>query len=264
MDKEQCPTCRQFPKSSIYAPIIQSFTQENNKAFIHKFISKFPGALNDHPDKNSLYEDIRNMNNMLEPYFANAELLLWNILLQNDEKVEMLLNQKKVNPNITPNGLYYDTKLRHMLENENLDPNVITIADHYKQRLKLLLSNEGQEEEEEEEEEWMQEAWDHVKGGALKMKDVVVARKEEVGYMRKREIWEVKPVEECWNRTGKAPVGVRCVDTNKGTEEEPWFGNPSPPTETSPQALPPFLCWYPHTSPPPGLFRFCSNIPPLA
>ena len=31
-----------------------------------------------------------------------------------------------------------------------------------------------------------------------------------------RKIWEVKPVAECWAKTGKKPVSVRWVNTDKG------------------------------------------------
>ena len=34
-------------------------------------------------------------------------------------------------------------------------------------------------------------------------------------------IWEVVPISQCWAVTGKKPLGVRWVDTNKGTEVQP-------------------------------------------
>ena len=73
-----------------------------------------------------------------------------------------------------------------------------------------------------EEETWDAEgeAWDDVKGGGLPVANVVEARKEEIKFMEDRGIWTVKPVEECWKKTGKAPVSVRWVDTNKGGEGE--------------------------------------------
>ena len=37
--------------------------------------------------------------------------------------------------------------------------------------------------------------------------------------MEERGIWVLRPIEECWQKTGKAPVSVRWVDTNKGTPE---------------------------------------------
>ena len=47
-----------------------------------------------------------------------------------------------------------------------------------------------------------------------------VARKEEIDFMRTRNIWGLAPVSECWEKTDKAPVSVRWVDTNKGGIDE--------------------------------------------
>jgi len=69
---------------------------------------------------------------------------------------------------------------------------------------------------EEDYEEDMIKAWDDVHGGELPFKLVMEARGEEVGYMQDRGIWEVVPVTRCWKVTGKGPVSVRWVDTNKG------------------------------------------------
>ena len=77
------------------------------------------------------------------------------------------------------------------------------------------------ESNEKQEEIMLEEAWDDVKGGKLKIEDLRKARKEEVGYMTTRGIWEVVPVAMCWQNTGKKPIGVRWVDTNKGSEEVP-------------------------------------------
>ena len=42
------------------------------------------------------------------------------------------------------------------------------------------------------------------------------ARQEEIGFMQGRNIWSSRPIEDSWRDTGKAPVTVRWVDTNKG------------------------------------------------
>ena len=34
--------------------------------------------------------------------------------------------------------------------------------------------------------------------------------------MKHKRIWELKPIQDCWDLTGKPPVSVRWVDTNKG------------------------------------------------
>ena len=67
----------------------------------------------------------------------------------------------------------------------------------------------------------VEKVWDDVKGGMMNMNDVRRAREEEIGYMKSRGIWREVDVEECWRVTGKAPIGVRWVDTNKGSEERP-------------------------------------------
>ena len=69
-------------------------------------------------------------------------------------------------------------------------------------------------------EEEASQAWDDVQGGSLPVEAVREARKQEVGYMGQRGIWKVVPLAESWKNTGKAPVSVRWVDTNKGTPEE--------------------------------------------
>lgn len=63
-------------------------------------------------------------------------------------------------------------------------------------------------------------AWDDVNGGDLPVELVKEARMEEVGFMVEKGIWEEVPVGECWRMTGKPPVSVRWVDTNKGGLEE--------------------------------------------
>ena len=69
-------------------------------------------------------------------------------------------------------------------------------------------------------EEEICKAWDDVHGGDLPMKDVQRSRKEEVDYMVKRDIWGLVSTAECWDKTGKAPVSTRWVDTNKAWEED--------------------------------------------
>ena len=34
--------------------------------------------------------------------------------------------------------------------------------------------------------------------------------------MEGRKLWELRPISECWEKLGKAPVSMRWVDTNKG------------------------------------------------
>ena len=46
-------------------------------------------------------------------------------------------------------------------------------------------------------------------------------RAEETAEFHKREVYDKVPVSQCWERTGKAPIGVRWVDINKGDSINP-------------------------------------------
>ena len=63
--------------------------------------------------------------------------------------------------------------------------------------------------------------WDDVLGSELPADAVKAARKEEVKYMESRKIWSVRPIEECRDKTGRDPLSIRWVDTNKGTRAAP-------------------------------------------
>lgn len=39
-----------------------------------------------------------------------------------------------------------------------------------------------------------------------------------MGYLQNRKIWSPKPIEDSYEKIGKAPVSVRRVDTNKGDD----------------------------------------------
>jgi hypothetical protein len=62
-------------------------------------------------------------------------------------------------------------------------------------------------------EEW---AWDDVKGKQLDESKVKEARLEEVTYMIRKGVWKEVEVDECWRTTGKDPVTIKWVDTDKG------------------------------------------------
>ena len=55
------------------------------------------------------------------------------------------------------------------------------------------------------------------------MKEVKRARKEEIRYMEGRKLWMFRPLTECWEKTGKDPVTMKWVDTNKGDEKNPVY-----------------------------------------
>ena len=72
-------------------------------------------------------------------------------------------------------------------------------------------------------EPWDLEAWDDVSGKALDPEKVKEARKEELGYFRRYEVYKKVPTKECWEKTGKAPIGVRWIDINKGDADNPEY-----------------------------------------
>ncbi|CAE8646723.1 unnamed protein product, partial [Polarella glacialis] len=63
--------------------------------------------------------------------------------------------------------------------------------------------------------------WDNVSGKPLPAHLVHEARDEEIAEITKRKIYVKCPVSECWQNTGKRPIGVRWVDVNKGDESNP-------------------------------------------
>ena len=85
----------------------------------------------------------------------------------------------------------------------------------------VLEVREGMTQSATQEDLEIEKVWDDVRGGMMNVGDVRKARCEEIEYMKSRGIWREVDVEECWKRTGKAPIGVRWVDTNKGSEERP-------------------------------------------
>ena len=73
----------------------------------------------------------------------------------------------------------------------------------------------GAQMEEDDDWEEVEEVWDDVNGEALSPALVKEGRREEVQYIVGRKIWSLRPVEERWEKTGKAPVSVRWVDLDK-------------------------------------------------
>lgn len=65
------------------------------------------------------------------------------------------------------------------------------------------------------------EFYDDVSGGYLDKTLVSAARKIEMEFFKKMKLYEYSTVEECWRVTGKAPIGTRWVDTNKGDSRNP-------------------------------------------
>ena len=65
-------------------------------------------------------------------------------------------------------------------------------------------------------------ALEDASGGEIKVSELG-QEEEEVGFMLQRRIWTERPLSECWTKTGKGPVSVRCVDVNMGSQKEPMI-----------------------------------------
>ena len=52
---------------------------------------------------------------------------------------------------------------------------------------------------------------------------VVAARDDEIKGISKCGVWDKVPLEECYKNTGKAPVGTRWIDINKGDITNPVY-----------------------------------------
>ena len=97
----------------------------------------------------------------------------------------------------------------------DVDQVIVELAGEWIAEIKTEVTKKL--ELEEEVERRVEKAWDDVnEGWELPVEKVKAARSEEVSYMEGRGIWTVRPVSECWEKTGRKPVSVRWVDTDKG------------------------------------------------
>ena len=64
---------------------------------------------------------------------------------------------------------------------------------------------------------------DDMSGQMLKKDLVITARKEEMAKYFMHNAYDKVPVAEAWNVTGKAPIGCRWIDINKGDDENPEY-----------------------------------------
>ena len=76
---------------------------------------------------------------------------------------------------------------------------------------------------EDDNQEELEEAWDDVSGAQLDPKAVKEARKAEVEYIHKMNLYTKVTMAECRKQTGKAPISVRWIDVNKGDAERPNY-----------------------------------------
>ena len=66
-----------------------------------------------------------------------------------------------------------------------------------------------------------EEIFDSRSGEILEQELVQMARKGELEFLEKFGVYDDATIEECFAETGRAPVGTKWVDVNKGTAENP-------------------------------------------
>jgi hypothetical protein len=66
-------------------------------------------------------------------------------------------------------------------------------------------------------------AWDDVNNCPLDPVKVREARRAEMDYFRKMKVYKKVPLQRCKDLTGKAPIKVRWIDTNKQDEQNPKY-----------------------------------------
>ena len=64
---------------------------------------------------------------------------------------------------------------------------------------------------------------DDVNGGVLDSKLVKVAREVELQWIKKMQVYELVDEKEAREKTGRQPISVRWVDTNKGDDQVPNY-----------------------------------------
>ncbi len=65
------------------------------------------------------------------------------------------------------------------------------------------------------------DVYDEITGATLSPELVRQARAEEIKFMLEWGVWKRARVTECWQETGKPPIGSKWVDVNKGDEKKP-------------------------------------------
>jgi hypothetical protein len=64
---------------------------------------------------------------------------------------------------------------------------------------------------------------DSVTGMPLDPAKVLEARKEEMKWVEKQQLWDVVPTTMCWEETNRPPITLKWVDRNKGDDSHPNY-----------------------------------------
>ena len=90
----------------------------------------------------------------------------------------------------------------------DVDNELLVVDSYQSELLKMQVSGD-------------EEFRDYLIGQLLDPQLVREARAKEMEHVRSKGLWVKKPVKECLDKTGRPPVTVRWVDTNKGDDKCP-------------------------------------------
>jgi hypothetical protein len=93
-------------------------------------------------------------------------------------------------------------------DGRDLEKNVLAAIREEEKQESELLSYHG-------------EFYDDVSGEDLPKALVIAGRELEMAFFRKEGVYTKRPVAECWQRTGQAPIRVKWIDRNKGDKSNP-------------------------------------------
>ena len=112
-----------------------------------------------------------------------------------------------------------DRKGQFLFANVNLDVNVDSkdLMDEAK-KLEPRCPTVGEDDQPQ-----FGTAWDDVSGAGLDPQPVRLARREEIEYVRKMNLYTKVSLQECYAKIGKAPITVRWIDINKGDNINPNY-----------------------------------------
>ena len=65
--------------------------------------------------------------------------------------------------------------------------------------------------------------YDDITGVQLDTQGVLEARRQELAWIHKAEVYTKRSLEECYERTGKAPITLKWIDRNKGDTVKPNY-----------------------------------------
>ena len=109
------------------------------------------------------------------------------------------------------NGQYWLMSMEH--DDKQKSRELKNVAKQLREKYKTMEDNEDE----------LEVAWDDAFGVTLGPQQVRRARQEEVDYVKKMELYVVVPIQQCFEKIGKAPITTRLIGINKGDQGSPNY-----------------------------------------